>query len=60
LIPSLPWFLYHGRKIGMSKAEILVTTVGEMSDMIACHAIENGLAKEKKQKMTFDEMLSLR
>ena len=43
----------------MSKAEILVTTVGEMSDMIACRMIEAGVAKEKKS-MTFDEMLSLR
>lgn len=43
----------------MSKAEILVTTVGEMQDMIACMAIVNGVAKEKK-RMTFDEMLALR
>lgn len=43
----------------MTKAEILVTTVGEMSDMMACHAIANGYAKEKTQ-MTFDEMLGLR
>lgn len=57
--PSLPWFLYHGRKFGMSKAEILVTTVGEMGDMMACYMIENGLAKEKK-RMSFDDMLSLR
>lgn len=45
--------------MGMSKAEILVTTVGEMSDMMACYAIEHGLAKEKKH-LSFDEMLSLR
>lgn len=43
----------------MSKAEIMVTTVGEMQDMIACMAIVNGVAKEKK-RMTFDEMLALR
>lgn len=46
--------------IGMTKAEILVTTVGEMSDMYACRLIEHGLAKEKKKSMTFDEMLMLR
>ena len=44
----------------MSKAEIMVTTVGEMSDMVACRMVENGLAKEKKKSMSFDEMLSLR
>lgn len=43
----------------MTKAEIIVTTVGEMQDMIACHAIVNGVAKEKK-KLTFDDMLALR
>lgn len=43
----------------MSKAEILVTTVGEMQDMIACMAIANGHAKEKK-RLTFEEMLALR
>ena len=59
MIPSLPWFLYHGRKLGMSKAEIMVTTIGEMSDMMACMAIENGVVKEKKRK-SFDDMLMLR
>ena len=43
----------------MTKAEILVTTVGEMNDMVACRAIENGWVNEKKS-MTFDEMLMLR
>lgn len=45
--------------LGMAKAEILVTTIGEMYDMIACRLIEAGVAKEKK-RMTFDEMLMLR
>lgn len=43
----------------MSKSEILVTTVGEMQDMIACMAIVNGFAKEKK-KLSFDEAIALR
>ena len=43
----------------MSKSEILVTTVGEMQDMIACMAIVNGAAKEKK-KLSFDEAIALR
>ena len=43
----------------MSKAEILVTSVGEMQDMIACIAISNGVAKEKKT-LSFDEALALR
>ena len=43
----------------MSKAEIMVTTVGEMQDMIACIAISNGVAKEKKTHSS-DEALALR
>lgn len=54
--PSLPWFLYQGRKIGMSKREIMVTTVGEMSDMIACMLIEAGVVKEKK-KITLEQII---
>ena len=56
LIPSLPWFLYHGRCLGMSKAEIMITTVGEMSDMVACRMIEAGVAKEKKPKPTLEQI----
>lgn len=44
----------------MTKAEIMVTTVGEMYDMYACRMIEAGLAKEKKKRMSFDEALMLR
>lgn len=61
MTPSLPWFLYYGRTLGMSKAEILVTTVGEMQDMIACMAIVNGVATEKKKRsMNFDDALAMR
>ena len=42
----------------MSRAEVLVTTLGEYSDMMACYAIEHGAAKEKK-KLSFDEILEL-
>lgn len=44
---NLAWFLYFGRKLGMSKREIYWTSYDEMLDMIACMAIENG-AKQKK------------
>lgn len=40
----------------MSKAEIMITTVGEMSDMIACRMIEAGVAKVKK-KVTLEQIL---
>lgn len=34
----------------MAKQEILLTRYGEMLDMIACFAIYNGNAKEKREK----------
>lgn len=42
----------------MSRAEVLVTTIGEMADMMACYAIEKGTAKEKK-KLSFDQVMEL-
>ena len=39
---NLSWYLFYGRKLGMSKAEILATTTGEMADMMACMAIYSG------------------
>ena len=40
----------------MTKREIMVTTVGEMSDMIACMLIEAGVVKEKK-KITLEQII---
>ena len=37
----------------------MVTTVGEMQDMISCISISNGVAKEKKT-LSFDDALALR
>lgn len=39
----------------MSKQEILVTPFGEMLDMLACFAIDNG-ASQKKPKLTQEQM----
>lgn len=45
----------------MSKDEILCTRFGEMQDLIACHAISNGVVKEKSKHYTdFDTVLSMR
>lgn len=40
----------------MSKREILVTPYGEMLDMLACSAIDNG-ASQKKPKLTMEDIL---
>lgn len=40
----------------MSKREILITPYGEMCDMLACSAIDNG-ASQKKPKKTMEEIL---
>jgi len=45
----------------MQKGEILHTRVGEMMEMIDCHAIANGAdPKVKKAPTSFIEALSLR
>ncbi len=36
----------------MSKQEILVTPFSEMLDMLACSAIDQGGAKQKKEELT--------
>ena len=53
---NLSWFLYYGRKLGMSKEEILITPYGEMMDMLACSYIDAG-ASQKKRKLTMEEIL---
>ncbi|MBP5699949.1 MAG: hypothetical protein J6W71_03765 [Methanobrevibacter sp.] len=47
---NLSWYLFYGRKLGMSKAEILATTTGEMADMMACMAIYSGNMKAKRKQ----------
>ena len=44
------WYLFYGRQLGMSKAEILATTTGEMADMFACMAIYSGEKRPRKKK----------
>lgn len=44
----------------MSRREILLTSVGEMRDMIACMAIYHGAKpKTKKRKLSFLETLEV-
>lgn len=43
----------------MNREETLLTRYGEMLDMIACMAINNG-ADQKEREMTFDEIFALR
>ena len=52
------WFLYFGRRIGMTKAEILVTDMGEMYDMIACGSVVEGGA-ELEEDTDFFSLLNL-
>lgn len=36
------WFLYYGRKLGMTEWDVLVCPLGRMLDYMACIQIENG------------------
>lgn len=44
----------------MCKQEILITDIWEMQDMISCLSIYNGVAKPKKKKLSFDEIINMR
>lgn len=54
--------MFYGRKLGMSKQEILYTPIGEMLDMLACFSITEGGAKQKvpKRKLTMQEFMNLK
>lgn len=55
---NLAWYLYYGRRLGMNRAEILSTPVGEMSDMIACLQISNGA--NQKVYADVDDLMKVR
>lgn len=54
--------LFFGRKMNMSKQEILITRYGDMLDMISCLCIYEGKVapKRKERKKTYDEIMQLR
>lgn len=52
------WFLYQGLSSGLTKAETVTSTPGEIMDLMACKAISHG-AKQKIQ-LTFDEAIKMR
>ena len=44
----------------MSKQEIMVTTLGELTDMISCLSIYEGGAKMKKQIPRYEDVIRMR
>ena len=58
---NLAWYLFYGRKLGMSKHEIYWTPIGEMNDMLACLAVYEGTAKIKNNnsKIKLEDLLRL-
>lgn len=50
------WCFYWGARLGMSRAEVLHTRIGELFDLVDCHAIANG-AKPKAGKMDLHDIL---
>ena len=49
-----------GRRIGMSKEEVLTTKWGEFVDMLNCRDIENGTARQRPPKQKRDMVAFLR
>ncbi len=54
------WLIYWGRKLGMAKREIMHTRVGEMLEMLDCHAIAQGVPAKGTRKLTTEEALMLK
>ena len=46
--------------MGMTKQDILNETYGLFIDMLTCFGIYNGTLKEKKQKLSFAQIMELR
>lgn len=44
----------------MSKGEILHTRLGEMFEMLDCHAIANGAKPKRDARMSYDEAIRVR
>lgn len=42
------WFDFWGRSLGIPHEEYSMMTIGEISDLIACYQIANGIAEEDK------------
>lgn len=56
---SRSWWLFYGRKCGMSKQEIMNTCYGEMVDMISCLSIYEGGA-EQQIRMSYEDVMNMR
>lgn len=52
------WFLYYGRKLGMTEREVLACPLGRMLDYMACMQIENG--ENQKVYAELDELAKIR
>lgn len=54
------WLTFYGLKLGMSREEIDVARYGEIVDLIACMAIFNGAAEQKKSIKDYQSAIALR
>lgn len=55
---NFAWLVYSGLSCGLTIAEALIATPGEIGDLVACKAIENGA--EQKITLSFDECMNVR
>ena len=52
------WFLYYGRKLGMTEHEVLNCPLGRMLDYMSCMQIENGA--DQKIYAELDDLENIR
>lgn len=54
------WWLFYGRRCGMQTREIMITTYGEMADMISCLSIYEGGAEPAEPELSYEDIMNLR
>lgn len=58
--PNESYFVYFGISLGLSVDEAEYSSIGEMLDLMAWRAIENGTEKQVyKHSMSYDEAMKL-
>ena len=57
---SKSWWLFYGLRIGMSRQEVMVTSFGEMNDLISCLAIYEGGAEPAMPKLSYEQVMNMR
>ena len=54
------WLYFYGKKLNMTREEIMECPWWFFQDLLACEAIYSGNAEPKKKQLTFEQAMRLR